>query len=256
MVNSSGSTDKTESKVINKGETKQTAPNTEKDNDTKGNETAAPATDTKKPHHSTHETETYSKSDDQTLMAMKAENKSWREILDELGKSSKSQLQNHYKDLEGRGMVAKFKEEQERKNSKHTEKNKTNTADEERSNEEKQLPTKSNNLGKKKGREKGKTGKTTPHNVATPKDNKQKPTAGTTGTGKTETDKPKKLSVTTDKNGRPDPAPNEKLLASMKHYEDLFEDRKWLAVASRHYDKTGERISRAAAKRMYDNRMG
>lgn len=46
---------------------------------------------------STSETETYSPADDAKIVEMKENNESWNDILKEIGKTSQSQLKNHYK---------------------------------------------------------------------------------------------------------------------------------------------------------------
>lgn len=48
-------------------------------------------------HYSAHDKEEYSKKNNKTIVQMKNDGKSWQEILDAIGKQSKSQLQAHYK---------------------------------------------------------------------------------------------------------------------------------------------------------------
>lgn len=46
---------------------------------------------------SNHDEETYTAGDDAKIIAMKGENKSWKQIMEATGKESESQLKNHYK---------------------------------------------------------------------------------------------------------------------------------------------------------------
>ena len=46
---------------------------------------------------SNHDEETYTAEDDAKIIALKGENKSWKQIMEATGKESESQLKNHYK---------------------------------------------------------------------------------------------------------------------------------------------------------------
>ena len=61
---------------------------------------------------SAHDKETYSKADNKKIIALKKDKKTWKEIMEAIGKQSQSQLKEHYKKnlqdkVEGGGGAAK-----------------------------------------------------------------------------------------------------------------------------------------------------
>lgn len=112
-----------------------------------------------KGNFSTSDAETYSPADDAKIIEMKEEGKSWKDILEAIGKTSKSQLTNHYKfDLQPKVEQEKGKKEAEdkKKGEKDADKKGGKQSKSEKHNANQQQESKKNQKDKENGKGKKK----------------------------------------------------------------------------------------------------
>ena len=180
--------------------------------------------------HSTKEDETYSKADDQVLIRLKVANTPWKDILTELGKESKSQLVAHYKDLEGKGLVAKFKETHDATGSKNNnqKKDKSKSHQDKATNKVNAVEESHKQSKKQRKAERNAAADQAPDTPLTPI------TPGSEG-GKRTKEKTEG-----------------EVTRAMRRFAYEYDNLKWVTVASRYYDLTGNRVDAQAAREMFD----
>ena len=157
---------------------------------------------------------------------MKAANRGWKEICAAIGKISQSQVKQHYKDhLEGRSP--------ETANTDKAEAEKTQLRA-----EEKNLGGTSNDTNQKYSKKISESA-----GIKTKEQNVEVLLHHPSHLQPNDTQEPIAL------------APNDKLIEVIRSYGAQYDERKWLAIASRHYDKTGQRISAKTAREVYEGRV-
>jgi hypothetical protein len=166
--------------------------------------------------------------DDKQILRMKAAGSTWAEIRDAVDKGSKSQVTGRYKELQGdSGKTAEQKKEED--NKKQAEKKAIG--------EKKKADCLAKNESEGKGgkNKKGK-GKADEQKVLVSWSNHVN----------------ERLTESTQN----DKADGKKSQGSgdMKAWADGFDRKKWIAVASKHYDKTGQRISPEMAREMAEEK--
>jgi hypothetical protein len=212
-------------------------------------------------NHSTRNEETYSAEDNAKIIALKAENKSWQQIADAIGKASKSQISAHWRLNLGPNAEAEQKKQAEK--AAKAEKNKAEGLGKQAEEGEKKAGGEGGGGegaggdgggGKKKNRGGGGGG------------------GGGTGEGSKnkgeEKAKAKEVCSLPPKKGRLMPStkaceqeskedketPASLTKQNLQTFVKKYEREKWLAAASRHYDLTGQRISPEAAKKIFEQK--
>ena len=150
---------------------------------------------------------------------MKAEGKhSWKQICNELGKTSVSQVKEHFKAIEGKVVVGADANAWKNKNANGSVNSNANAG---KASAENDKGSADKTTGKKKSK-------------------------------KNKDPDPQTASKTSAKgNTMPGAYPGSEIKSSLKHYASQYDEKKWLVVASKHYDRTGERIGNKRAEELY-----
>ena len=195
-----------------------------------------------KKNNSTAEPEEYSAEDDAKLLELKTEGKTWNQILEALGKKSKSRCQARFKE------IAKRKTEDKKEEINTKEDGREKRGEQKQKQEDFKAKADANRaagLAKQAEAKAQKTGKKDQVSYITP----------STGTGMHDLggSMDRTIVCITDAFDYKETASQKAADASadndLKTFVHRYERDKWLAAASRHYDLTGIRISPETAKR-------
>ena len=205
--------------------------------------------------YSTKAAEVFSKSDDQTLLRLKHVGTSWKNILTELGKESLTQVKEHYKELENKGIVTKYREEHggEKKdedksggngNNDKKGKDKSGKANSDKPKTNEQIADNNDKQSKKQRKADRKAAKSqTNDSPTTPKVSFATPLESLTPDG---------LAKSEDKSKPKEKMTEDEIKHDMRKFAYAWDDNKWTAVASRYYDVSGKRVDGVEARRLFD----
>ena len=190
------------------------------------------ATNNANGNHFAPEPEVWTPADDKKLLELKAENMPWKEIIKVLGKSSVTGAKQHFKTIEGRVDVAGAGGHGNGGADANAWKNE------------------SNNVGAKVAKayaehanasvEKANTKKKTKH----PKPPGSYPRSASSSSSATAV---AGSPISTNNNRAGSKGGDE----SLKRWATLYDENKWRTLASKHFDRTGERISEKTAEALY-----